>query len=73
MKMRAMLKYRLFGLDGITRKEFHNLVEQGVIKKKPAHEEVTLITNLTEPENLEKVDLDEATESDEFERTVEEH
>jgi hypothetical protein len=32
--MRTILKYRLYGRDGVTNREFNRLVEWGVIQKK---------------------------------------
>eukprot|EP00356_Strombidium_inclinatum_P013073 CAMPEP_0170502588 /NCGR_PEP_ID=MMETSP0208-20121228/41959_1 /TAXON_ID=197538 /ORGANISM="Strombidium inclinatum, Strain S3" /LENGTH=155 /DNA_ID=CAMNT_0010781741 /DNA_START=15 /DNA_END=482 /DNA_ORIENTATION=- len=36
-KSRMILRYRLYGFEGITRREFHKLVQLGVIKRKETH------------------------------------
>jgi len=32
-----ILRYRLYGIDGITKREFHKLVKLGIIKKREVH------------------------------------
>ena len=68
MKMRAMLKYRLFGVDGITKKEFNNLVQQGVIKKKPPPEYISTFN--TDPDVPAKDITKEDTESQNFNKNL---